>query len=411
VPEASDPAGRHVQLAILALALTLAMSTWFSTAAVLPQLRDAWDLTNTGAAWLTIGVQLGFVAGAVVSATLSLADMVPPRRFMLVGAAGAAAANGALVVAGGLGGGLALRVAGGFFLAGVYAPALKATASWFRRERGFAFGVMVGAIALGSAVPHLINGLGGLRWEATVLLASAVTLGGGLLAELVGRDGPHTTSSAPFDPRQVPAALRSRAFRHASAGYFGHMWELYAMWAWIAVFLAEVIGSGGSSSTASLAAFAAIGAGAIGCTIAGRMGDARGRARAASIAMRWSGLIAAFIGFLVGWPAWVVVALAVVWGFWVVADSAQFSAIVSEACDSRYVGTALTLQLAIGFLLTVFTIFLVPVVQDAAGWGFAFLLLAPGPLLGVLAMRRLVAAEGRVGPGNGISDPEEAAAP
>ena len=267
--------------------------------------------------------------------------------------------------------------------------------SWYRKERGFALGVMVGALAVGSALPHLVNGLGGLAWEATTLVASVITLAGGLAAELFGRDGPFRSPPAPFDPRQVPAVLRSAPFRQASAGYLGHMWEVYAMWAWIAVFLADVVADGGESSAASLAAFAAIAAGGLGCAVAGRMGDARGPARAATIALRWSGLIAAFIGFLVGWPAWVVVVLAIVWGFWVVADSAQFSTIVTQVADQRYVGTALTLQLALGFVLTVFTIFLVPVVRDAAGWGFAFLLLAPGPLLAILAMRRLVTDERR----------------
>ncbi len=282
---------------------------------------------------------------------------------------------------------MVLRFLTGACLAAVYPPALKAMSSWFVKGRGFALGVMVGALTLGSALPHLINGLGGLDWEITLLIASATTLVGGLIAELLGVDGPHLTAGAVFDRTQVGRILSNRDFQLASSGYFGHTWELYAMWSWIAAFYGDAFDGPGRGS--SLAAFAVIGIGASGCVYAGLLSDRRSRYEAAGLAMRWSGTAAVAIGFLVDAPTPIVVGAGLVWGFWVVADSAQCSTIVTEVTDRRYVGTALTLQLAIGFVLTVFTIFLVPVVRDAHGWGWAFLLLAPGPILGMWSMRAL----------------------
>ena len=370
----------------LAVALVLAMSTWFSTAAVLGQLRVEWSLTDGQASWLTIVVQLGFVAGALVTALTNLADRIDPLRLFFIGTVGAALANLVVVTADGFPLAVAARFVTGAFLAAVYPPAIKAMSAWFRTGRGLALGVMIGALTVGSALPHLINALGGLDWQATLIIASVLTLLGGLIAERICVPGPDSVSAAPFDPSQFRVILRNRSFRLASAGYFGHMWELYAMWAWIAAFYGDVFRT---SRSASLAAFAVIAIGAAGSVVAGVLSDRRSRASAAGQALRWSAGAAVVTGFLVDVPAPIVVAAGLVWGFWVVADSAQFSAIVTESVDPRYVGTALTLQLAAGFTLTVFTIFLVPLIRDAHGWGWAFVLLAPGPILGTWAMRSL----------------------
>jgi MFS family permease len=392
-PSVADPAGRWAALWILAGAMVLSMSSWFSATAVVPQLREEWQLSAAGASWLTISVQLGFVAGALASAAANLADVVAPRRLMLWGSAGAAAANGFLLVAPGLAAGIPLRLGTGAALALVYPPALKAMATWFRAGRGTALGVMVGALTLGAALPHLVAGVGGLDWRAVVLTTSALTLLGGVVAATCGRDGPFAFPTATFDPRQIGRVLRNRKVLLASIGYFGHMWELYAMWAWFSPFMAFVLADRGWASpegSASLITFAVIGVGALGCWVGGVVGDRAGRVRATTLAMAASGATAAVIGFAGTWaPTVVVVALGLVWGFSVVADSAQFSAAVTEVAEQRYVGTALTLQLAVGFTLTVLTIWLVPLVRDAVGWGWAFLALAPGPLVGIGAMNLL----------------------
>lgn len=384
------------ELSLLASALVLAMSPWFSTAAVLGQVRDAWSLSNTEASWLTIVVQIGFVLGAVVSSVTNLADRVNPRRLILLGSVGAAAANAIVVVGDSFGTAAVARLMTGAFLAGVYPPALKAMSAWYRQGRGFALGVMVGALTVGSALPHLVNAVGGVRWELTLIIVSVLTLSGGLIAELGCTDGPDGGAAAPtFDISHLRTIAANREFRLASAGYFGHMWELYAMWAWIASFYGDVFES---SRVASLAAFVVIGAGAGGSVYAGMMSDRRSRPHAASLAMRWSAAAALVTGFLVDAPWPIVVMLGILWGFWVVADSAQFSAIVTEVVDNRFVGTALTMQLATGFVLTVCTIFLVPVARDAVGWGWAFAMLAPGPMLGVWAMNALSRTPSRSAP-------------
>ncbi|MGH7544133.1 MAG: MFS transporter [Gemmatimonadota bacterium] len=394
--EAADPEGRWRALGVLAASALLAMTTWFSATAVLPQLAGRWSLSASTGAWLTIAVQIGFVAGALVSASLTLADVLPPRRLLLFGAIGAAAANMLLLHAGGWGTAVLLRLATGFFLAGVYPPALKSMSTWFRRGRGVALGVLVGALTLGSAMPHLVNGLGGLDWHLVIVTTSALTVVGGALAELAGREGPFPFPRAEFDPRQAGRVFANRGVRLATLGYFGHMWELYAMWGWFAAFFGTVLarqGAGaGTGRWAAFAAFAVIGIGAAGCLAGGILGDRWGRTRTTAASMVVSGACALSIGWLVGASPWMVLAVGLVWGFAVVADSAQFSTMVTEVADQRYVGTALTLQLAIGFTLTVATLWLVPLVRDVAGWGWAFALLAPGPLAGVAAMLRLKAA-------------------
>jgi MFS family permease len=373
-------------LALLAAALVLSMTTWFSATAVVPQLRAEWDLGNTAAAWLTIAVQVGFVAGAVLGSALSIADVFPPRVVILVGSIGAAAANALLVAADGTALGLAARVATGLFLAGVYPPALKLASTWFQRGRGTALGIVVGALTLGSATPHLVNGLGGLDWRVVVWVTSGLTALGGIVVFVGVPEGPFSFPSARFDPAQVGLVLRNRGVRLASLGYFGHMWELYAMWAWFLVFFRATVAGG---SSAAYAAFAVIGIGAVGCYAGGILGDRIGRAESAAVMMACSGFLALTIGLLIDAPGWLVLVVGLVWGFTVVADSAQFSTLVTEHADQAYVGTALGLQMAVGFALTVVTIWLIPFLESEVGWRWAFAFLAPGPALGILAMLRL----------------------
>jgi MFS family permease len=374
-------------LALLALALVLSMTTWFSATAVVPQLRDEWNLSSTGAAWLTISVQLGFVAGALLSSLGNVADVFAPRVVILVGALGAAAANALVAATSSAFQAAPLRALTGFCLAGVYPPALKLMATWYRRGRGLALGTLVGALTLGSAVPHLVNGLGGLDWRLVVYVTSALTVLGGLIAWRFVPEGPYPFPAATFDPHQLRQVLRNRGVRLASFGYFGHMWELYAMWAWFLVFFRDGHGSG--TESAAYATFAAIAVGGAGCVVAGALADRVDRATVAALAMVASGSCALLIGLLVDAPTWVVLVLALIWGFFVVADSPIFSTLVTEHADQSYVGTALAFQLAIGFALTVVTIWLVPVLEDEVGWRWAFAFLAPGPVLGTIAMLRL----------------------
>jgi MFS family permease len=381
-----DRSVRRRQLSLLAVGLVATMSPWFSTAAVAGQLTEVWRLSSGQLSWLVIAVQLGFVAGALIITVTGLADRFGPRRLILVGACLAAAANASLIVAPGFGPALLARFATGAALAAVYPPALKAMSSWYRTGRGLALGVMIGALTVGSALPHLINGLGGLRWELTLSIGSVITVFGGLLVELAGADGPFIAAPTRVSLSHIGGIVTNGRFVLASAGYFGHMWELYAMWAWAAAFYGDVFEG---SRAASFAAFGVIGVGGLGSVYVGTLSDATTRPRAAARALRWSGVTAAFIGFLVGAPPILVLVVGLFWGFWVVADSAQFSTIVTEVVEARLIGTALTLQLSLGFVLTVFTIFLVPVVRDQAGWGAAFLMLAPGPALGAWAMGRL----------------------
>jgi MFS family permease len=376
-------AGRRA-LVLLAVALVCSMATWFSASAVVPQLRDDWALSRGAAAWLTIAVQLGFVAGALVSSILNVADVVAPHVVIFAGSAGAAAANALLLTTHGPAGAIPLRLATGFFLAGVYPPALKLMATWYRRSRGTALGILVGALTLGSALPHLVNGLGGLDWQAVIIVTSALTLAGGVIALVVVTEGPFPFPPATFDTRQARLVFANRGVRLASLGYFGHMWELYAMWAWFLVFATDTLFA--SRTAAALTTFGVIGIGALGCVVGGALSDRFGRSETTAALMACSGSCALAIGLL---PVWAAVVVALVWGFTVVADSAQFSTLVTEHADQAYVGTALALQLAVGFTLTVATIWLIPVLESSVGWRWAFAFLAPGPALGVAAMIRL----------------------
>jgi len=379
-------------LALVSLAAVLANACWFSATAVVPALEREWALTAGGAAWLVAAVQLGFVAGSVGAALLNLPDRIELRRLIAASATLAALANAALLVTGGLTAALPARTAVGVALAGVYGPAVKLVSTYFPRGRGLATGVVVGALTLGSGTPHLIGGLGGVAWQATVATTSALALAAAAAVSLVPT-GPDAAPTPPLDVGSALRALRAPALRLTTAGYLGHMWELYALWAWLPAFFAAATlaaGSPGDQPDVGVVAFAAIGvAGLAGAVAAGRAADRAGRTATTSAAMLLSAACCLASPLAFAAPAGVLVAVLVVWGAAVIADSAQFSTAVTELAEPRYAGSALTLQLALGFLLTIASIRLVPLAADLVGWRFALVPLAAGPLAGTAAMLRL----------------------
>ena len=371
------------------------MGLWFGVSAVAPQIAAEWGLDESTTAWLTLAVQLGFVAGTLLSATLNLPDVMRPRTLFAICALLGAIANALLAFAvHEVAAAIALRFLTGVFLAGVYPPGMKIIATWFKTGRGLALGVLIGALTLGKASPYLVNAFGAEDWRVNAGVASiGAVLASVIVLRFVG-EGPYALPNQPFDITQITRVFANRGVRLANFGYFGHMWELYAMWAWAPVMIrASVALSGDSPRLAEAASFAVIGAGAIGCVAAGWIADRIGRAVVAASAMAVSGACCILIGFLYGKAPLVLLAVAAIWGATVVADSAQFSALVTEYADPRYIGTALTLQTCIGFLITTISIRMMPVLVERVGWEWAFAFLAPGPLLGIMAMMRLRAAQ------------------
>ncbi|HEX5831963.1 MAG TPA: MFS transporter [Gemmatimonadaceae bacterium] len=384
-------------LALLAVAELLGMSLWFAASAVSAQYRALWQLSASEAGWLTTIVNLGFVAGTAASALLNLADIVPARRLFALSAVAGAAANALLLTADGLGSALVWRFLTGVSLAGVYPPAMKMISTWFRARRGLAVGTIVGALTVGKALPYLVHAVPGAGINPVVLTTSAGALLAAALAWFGYRDGPYPFPPRPFSWGLVGEVVRQPRWRLATGGYLGHMFELYPAWTWLPVFIAASVatrdpGAGAAGeSTASAVAFAALAVGGIGCVWGGLAADRRGREWLVTIAMAASGACALVIGLTFGASLWLLVPIALAWGFFVVADSAQFSVLVTESVPAHAVGTALTLQTSLGFLLTAIVIQLVPPLAAVVGWRWAFTALAVGPALGIWSIRRLVA--------------------
>lgn len=403
-PGAREFAAGIPMLVLLSIALPLAMSMWFAGSAVAPQLRERWMLDATQAGWLTALVQLGFVAGTATLAVLNLADVMPSRVLFALAATMAALSNAALLACPGFGSALAARFAVGFFLAGVYPPAMKMTATWFRDARGLAIGALVGALALGKGIPYLVHATGAAPVAPVILATSSGGLVAAALVALFYRDGAYPFASRRFSWSLVGTLAADRRTRLAIAGYLGHMWELYAVWTWIPAYLVASAAAGGGLAQAvpwlgviaqreralvDVLAFLTLAAGGAGCVWGGWWAGRVGYARVVTVSMAASAACCLLSVAAFGAHPMLVAAFVFAWGFFVVSDSAQFSAMVTEVAPAHAVGTALMLQTSLGFLLTMATIQWVPAIAEAIGWRWAFAVLALGPMLGIAAIGRL----------------------
>ena len=381
-------------LALVSFSTLLSLSVWFSTNAISTVLEIEKGFTIDDIAWLTISVQLGFGTGSLILSITNIPDIVNSRIVFSVSCVLAAVINVVLLLPQvGTNEAIAARFLTGVFLGGVYPLAMKIISGWFNSSRGIAIGIIIASLTLGSGSPHLLKSLFVSQWEITLIVSSFLSVIGGLIVLLFVRDGPYDVLAARFNPTYVLTIMKSRALQLVFIGYLGHMWELYAMWVWIPSFLTSIYSNRivlfGLFELSSLIAFLVFLSGAVGCVMGGLLAERWGRTATTSWALALSGGTALCIGFLpAGWTQ-IIFFMALLWGFTVIADSAQFSTAITELADDSYRGTALALQTGLGFLLTVITIRLVPIIQSHIGWGWAFAFLSVGPVLGILAMVKL----------------------
>ncbi|RXJ04256.1 MFS transporter [Anaerobacillus alkaliphilus] len=385
---------RWTALVLIAISQLFALSLWFSASVIIPELKLIWNLNGMTEAFISSSVPLGFIIGALFSSYFGMADRYNARKIFAIAALLGAIINSLILVAETAFVGISLRFLTGVTLAFVYPIAVKILAQWFPKNRGLAIGILIAALTLGSALPHfVVVFLTAVSWQFIIIVTSFLALFASLIMYLFVTDAPTIVKPTVFSFHLLKKVIANRPVMLANYGYFGHMWELYAMWTWLPAFLTASFLAYSPEATlwfSALASFLTIGvAGAIGSVVGGYVADKIGRARLTIISLAGSSLCAILIGLTFGKMIWLTFGVAFIWGMFVIADSAQFSAAVSEFANVDYVGTALTFQMCIGFAITIITIQALPFVQSIVGWEWVFAFLSIGPILGLLSMVQL----------------------
>ncbi len=378
---------------ILVIAQVSALSLWFISSAVLPDMLREFSISAGRQAALNSAVPAGFVVGAVTSALLGLSDRFDPRRLFFICACIASASGfGLLAFEPGSNFSILMRFITGAMLAGVYPVGMKIAVGWGKEDRGLLVGLLVGALTFGSASPHLVAWMGEAEWRATIKIVSSFTLLSALII-LLAKLGPYHAKSPAFEMSSITQAWTNKKVRYAYLGYFGHMWELYAMWAWIGVATyasyAATMAEADAVSFSKITAFLAIGLGGVACFLGGYWADKIGKAQITIIAMTFSFLGAILTALTFGGAPWVTFIAVVIWGIAIIPDSPQFSALVADGSPPEIAGSLMTFQTAIGFALTIFTVQITPYVAAWTSWPTVIMIMAIGPVFGVYFMRKL----------------------